>query len=290
MSKGKQEILDILVYLVMNEEDKFKRDAYKLAYKVLNEKRPLLKLNNETVKEYKKIPSIGDGIITRFIETKIPKSMIPRIQLIHKLIKIELGMERSIKLSEEYKTLNEVKKSKELSGKYRFMLKSEIWKGINKEITRKEYEKVIKSIKDIGFSKNVEGVGAYRRGNETFDKIKLLCNIGNKNITEYKNIQDRIKDKIKFLMITKNKLGKDRYKLSGLVTTKNIKVCKLSIYFVTDKKYNVSLLINTGSDAFIRNIYKKIKKKGIDLSKLNVKSEREIFEKIGMEYVKPELR
>lgn len=65
---------------------------------------------------------------------------------------------------------------------------------------------------------------------------------------------------------------------------------KINIFFATERNWAFWKVIRTGSADFNKMLYSEAKVQGINLAKLEVEEEEDIFKELGMKYVEPERR
>jgi DNA polymerase beta len=152
--------------------------------------------------------------------------------------------------------------------------------------------------------------GSYRRKKLQSSDIDVL--ITHPKIKTKKKLES---NKINYLRETVKKLRKDKFIIDDLtdkdITTKYMGFCKLKkgrpmridIRYVSYKSYYPALLYFTGSGdynkkmrgvaeslGYLLNEYGLYKLEGDKKKLINVKSEKDIFDKLGMEYLEPENR
>ncbi len=143
-------------------------------------------------------------------------------------------------------------------------------------------ESIIKKLKDV---KKINYAGSIRRGKETIGDIDILCCSNNKNIMEEFVNLDIVKD-----VIAK---GTTR---SAIVTKDNVHV---DLRLLDEKTYGAALLYFTGSKEHNIELRKIAINKKWKLSEYGLfkgdrliagKTEEEIYKKLGLGYIEPELR
>lgn len=150
--------------------------------------------------------------------------------------------------------------------------------------------------------------GSYRRKKDTSNDIDVLLShpsiktkkqLLSSNINYLHDLVDILKD-IKFIL---DDLTFDNYdtKYMGYCKYKNNPVRRIDIYYTPYNSYYASLLHLTGSGSFNQKMRGLAKELGYTLNEyglhrlsdtksIKIKSEKDIFEKLGMEYVPPEKR
>jgi hypothetical protein len=172
--------------------------------------------------------------------------------------------------------------------------------GIYKEnIPRSEIDNINKLIKSIFDKKYIfEICGSYRRGKDISNDIDVLFTMKDDN-----NLKDNLKTIIKqltdkgFLVDSLTKNNKTKY--MGFCKYKDNPVRRIDIRFVKYDSFYSALLYFTGSGDFNRNMRSIAKKQGYKLSEYGlmkdnriekISSEEDIFNILGMKYVKPSER
>ena len=178
-----------------------------------------------------------------------------------------------------------------------FTLLKKVIKKINK---KNKYEKTEEYI--------IEICGSYRREKITSNDIDvLITKKGNiDNDTNY--LKSFVKKLKKDMKLNKNKpliiddmTDKNiETKYMGFIKYKNNPVRRIDIRFVPYESYNYALLYFTGSKDLNKKMRQIAKNKGYTLSEYELvnkkgkqfiaKSEKDIFKKLGMEYLPPKLR
>ena len=138
-------------------------------------------------------------------------------------------------------------------------------------------------------------VGSFRRGNKTMGDIDILIMNNNKF-----NLKNFIKELIELRYI-KEILALGKVKFSGIVRLDGGIFRRLDILICPENEYYYSLLYFTGSAEFnigFRNYVKQnfnisLSEHGIKDNKIRIplmKSEKDIFDLLGMEYITPDKR
>ena len=169
--------------------------------------------------------------------------------------------------------------------------------GICKEnIPRSEIDLIKKFIKSSVDKKYIFCIcGSYRRGKDTSNDIDVLFTMKEKNKkNNLKIIIEELKD---FLVDNLTKNNKTKY--MGFCKYKDNPVRRIDIRFVEYESFYSALLYFTGSGDFNRNMRNIAKKQGYKLSEYGlmknniiekISSEEDIFNILGMKYVKPNER
>lgn len=140
--------------------------------------------------------------------------------------------------------------------------------------------------------------GSYRRKTKFSRDIDIMLVPKIKDKSEFSQIDTYLKYLEKHFNIIIYNKGKDK---ASFLIKKGKKVFKVDV-FITPKKYSAAMLLySTGSKMFNIKMRAKAKAKGYLLNQkglyskktnkiLNIKSEEEFFERLGMEYIEPENR
>ena len=238
---------------------------------------------------------------------------------------VGLGPIKAKELYEEgIKSINDLKKKIE---KNKIQVNEKILLGLKYHgvyqvnIPRKEIDKIYKVLSKIVNDINnklelsndekyiFEICGSYRREKITSNDIDvLITKLGNKNI---KKLGDKVDDENHLKMFV-NKL-KNKKLLVDDITDKNIEtkymgfikykdnpVRRIDIRYIDYESYYYALLYFTGSMDLNKKMREIAKTKGLKLSEYGLtdeknknfkaKSERDIFKKLGLEYLPPRLR
>ena len=138
-------------------------------------------------------------------------------------------------------------------------------------------ELIKNEISTLDAVKNVEIAGDIRRGLETVNSIDLVVS---------SNKLDKAKKSISTLPFTAKALNEENDSLSFMLES-NI---RLNINFSSDHNFVNSFYINTGSEKFIERIKDLSREKNLDIENDSFKSEDQIFKKLDMQYIPPEIR
>ena len=224
--------------------------------------------NNNIIKDIKKIYGFGDQLIKELIE----KYKIKSIDDIIKLVKNgEIVLNKNTTIGLKY------------------------YKKIKTKITRNDiklfYINVKKIIKSLFKNIKIKVCGSYRRKNKFSNDIDLL--ITQKNNKKRIELYDIIKE-LKKNNIIKEEFQNDYVKTKYSFISNNYYI--VDIRFVDIEDYYTTLLHMTGSKLFNINLRKKAKLLGYKLNeyglykndnKIKINSEKDIFEKLGLSYIKP---
>jgi DNA polymerase/3'-5' exonuclease PolX len=205
----------------------------------------------------------------------------------------DIGIVKANKLYDEnIRNLRQLENSKLLTRSQLLGLKYR--ERFLEKIPRTEIKNMEKRIRDIllpyGFLIIV--VGSYRRGAEQSNDIDVLVTHDNAFVTE--SLSNVIIHLSSVLLHTL-KLGKRSY--SGITTTER----RIDIKLFKNDEYPTALMHFTGSARFNANTRKTAGELGLKLNeyeliykntnkKITVKSERDIFNALGMEYLPPTYR
>lgn len=176
------------------------------------------------------------------------------------------------------------------------------YQDLQKKISSKTVEHVVQELKDAlgDMIDDVEGAGPYRAGAYEVDVIEILVHSGKTGKAALKKIVD---------ILAKRKILVD-VEMSELKPQKFSGICRVStsyyridIHLLPESEAGLFLLFTTGPKEFLNNIKEqaavqdyRLDRKGLvkismgDDEKIEVSSERSIFEAIGMDYVEPENR
>ena len=135
-----------------------------------------------------------------------------------------------------------------------------------------------KELTDIPYVNMVEIVGDLRRGKETVETIDLvICS------EEIKKTADKIS---KFPIINKDKFIIKQNHLSLTLDSK----MPVEIDIASEENFSSLKFFNTGTEKHTTKIKGLYKNKGIDLQKEKFNTEHDIYSKLELEYIPPELR
>ena len=241
----------------------------------------------KAVRELEKVIGIGDKI-ANYLVTKHKIKSVPELITAYKKGKI---------------TLND-----------QILLGLKYYGIYQQNIPRAEINKVDKYINKIAMKMDIEMhviiAGSYRRKKLISNDIDIL--LSHPKIKTKKDIKKYPNYLVKFVTLLKNKgfivddMTYDKYetKYMGFCRlNKRYPIRRIDIRYVPDKSYYTSLVYFTGSRAFnikLRNIaislgyklneYGLYKKTNGEYKKIKIKSEKELFNMLGLEYVPPEYR
>lgn len=162
----------------------------------------------------------------------------------------------------------------------------QFYKELNTPIPRSRILSIYKKIKKIFPKEHLDLVGSYRRGKRSSKDVDILIILKHK--PEY-YIQ-KIKDSIPIQGIFSE--GKSKFSFIYLNSHIDVMFCK-------PEEYPAALLAYTGSATFNRmlrfraiELGYKLNEKGLfkNDQKEKIKSEKDIFKKLKLEYIKPSLR
>ncbi len=195
-----------------------------------------------------------------------------------------IGFKKAFELVKKYKiySVEELKKSNiELSEQIKLGLK--YYNIYEKVIPRTEIDKIYEYLKKI--NKNIVIAGSYRRGNPTSGDIDVLVFDDNKILKELVND--------KFLIDHLTSLD-TKTKYMGYCKFNN-KIYRIDIRFFDNVSYPSALLYFTGPKELNTLMRRKAKALGLLLNeyglyknkkRLNMKTEKDIFDELGMKYLK----
>lgn len=198
-----------------------------------------------------------------------------------------------IKSIQDLKDFSRTEKGKKILSD-QLLLGIKYYNDIKKRFSRKEAENIDLILQKI-FNDNYMMVGSYRRNKKTLGDIDIL--IKNINI---KDFIDKLKNQKNLKIVDQISLGPRKF--SGYLQYKNNNVRRLDILYIDEDKWPFSLLYFTGSKDF--NIMMRNKAKSLGyllndsglfdsktLKKINnLKTEKDIFKKLNLKYIKPQNR
>lgn len=304
--------LELLLQLKKQEKDTFRIKAISngiTAIKSLN-----FEITKKNIDKLNDISGIGKGIlsrITEILETNTLKEL-ESVQKLEKMNELEtitgIG---SVKANELYKQGITTIKELEIGykeGKIKLTKHQAIglkyYKDFNERIPRKEIDefniilkKIVNSVsKKLNINIYYEIVGSYRRMAENSGDIDVLFTYPNYNKDTEQNILKEIVEKNKDILIDTISLGKTKY--MGVGKINNI-ARRIDFLLVPEDEYPYSILYFTGSGEFNVNMRSKAKELGYKLNEhglfknnenIKVKTEKEIFDILGMKYIEPKNR
>lgn len=162
------------------------------------------------------------------------------------------------------------------------------------------HSKKLSELKKLDKDLQIKIVGSYRRGQEDSGDIDVLVNINrdidaNKRVKMFKKIITELKDKNYLLadLATGNKKYMGICKINEKLPARRIDILMTSreeypfalLYFTGDFQINIALRKRAGELGYVLNEYGM---KGKD--KLELNTEREIFNFLGYQYLKPKDR
>lgn len=227
---------------------------------------------------------------------------------------INIGRSKALELiSQGVKSVDDLKK-KIKSGKIevndKVKLGLKYYNKIQERIPRKEIDEINDFLQEIINNLNkdkyvLQIAGSYRRQKPTSGDIDVL--ITKKGTTEKSRKIDEHLSKIVTLLKDKKFLIDDMTdkdiptKYMGFYKWKKSQPGRIDIRFVPYDSFYTALLYFTGSGDFNKVMRNIAKEKGYKLSeytltkidtdkKVKVKSEKDVFEKLGMDYLEPHLR
>jgi DNA polymerase/3'-5' exonuclease PolX len=315
MINKNQQIIDNLTFLYLyyqKIEDKYRSLAYRNAIKsIQNYTYPI-----QSEKEALSLPKIGKGIAKKIDELlktgeielieKLKKTKEGQeIEFYKKLINIQgVGKKKASEwINKGYTNLNDILKNENLTSiQEKGIL---YYDDFQKRIPRDEITKIYKKIKKVlhNYDKNlkIEVAGSYRRELKTSGDIDLLITHSRKNIAL--PLFNKIID-----ILTQKKILIDQIKKGEMIYMGVIKLTgkpfrKIDIRIINKNEWPYALLYFTGSKDFnvwMRYIAKKMnyrlnekdmynKYTGNSIIN-NAKTEKDIFNSLNLDYIKPENR
>ena len=308
--KNKMINIDIINNLKIIEEyekilgNTFKANAYK---KGINE---IELLNDEiTLDNYKNIKNIGKSIrdiIEEYIKNKKIKKiddinndkyfeLKKTLNNIHGIgpVKIKALMEKISSIEELNENLDLLNEKQKKAFKYLKDLKERIpySEGIL------HYNIITKKLKELYTNIEFDMVGSYRRKKKDMGDIDIL--IKNEDNIELNKIIDKLKENY----YIKEILANGKKKFMGICKIDKLPARRIDILLTNKEHYYYTLLYFTGSYEHNIKMRKKALELGYSLSEYGlkniesdkyidneIKSEKDIFKILNMEYVKPEDR
>jgi DNA polymerase beta len=275
------------------------------------------------------IPGIGKGIMNRVNEILLygklkeikikskEKKYMSNIEELEKIIGIGRKTAYDLVMNHNIKSVKELKEAYtigKISLPDNILIGLKYYELYDDNIPRKEIDKISEYLHNIidTINKNINITicGSYRRGKLKSSDIDILMthkNIKTKNdITTKKNYLHTLVQflKKKNFLIDDITFNKYEYKYMGFCKFKNYPIRRIDIRYVPYESYYTAILYFTGSGDFnskMRNIAKLLgyklneyglyKIKSSDKFKLvKVKSEKDIFNILDMEYLEPSQR
>lgn len=299
---SKKQILNLLlefrnIYRSLN--DTYRERAYQNAYY------SILKINDipETKKELSSIKNIGSGIankIHEYIKTgevKKLKTLKKQQKYILNLTSV-LGIGPSLAKKLIKKNIYNVSVLKKEFNKENVKLTNaqqlglKYYKELRQRIPRKNIDKFKDKLKKetkILFKL----MGSYRRGSKTSGDIDILI-YDKKNVNRLNEFVNIISDNYKLV----GKLSKGKNKFSGLFRI-NDKIRHIDVLYVPIESLYTAINYFTGSKEHNLRLREFAKQKGYKVSEYSltkngkvipVKSEKDLFDIIGMKYILPKNR
>lgn len=171
--------------------------------------------------------------------------------------------------------------------------------NVSRESIKKTFNSIKNKTKDLHdkYKYKIECCGSYRRKKETSNDIDILigCRKGKEVLEQFINI---LKDDVIVCSFTE----KTKTKFMGLAVIKNTnRLIRIDVRVVGLSEWYVALLYFTGSKTFNQMMRKTAKDKGMRLNEYMLKdltnnkiykfkTEKDIFKKLDVKYVKPEYR
>ncbi len=304
------EIADLLG---IKGEGFFTINAYRAAARMLTEEAEPIHKKNADAEEFKKLPKIGEALALKmieFIETGKMKHLeelrqeIP--ESVRQLLDIPgLGPKRIGQLytaagvSDKKELIKQAKNGAlaQLPG-FGEKLVEKILNAIDtdqqkkKRHEREEVEEIAKKLvpllKKVKGVKAIEIAGSYRRGSKTVGDMDILVT----GKVDPKEAEKAVEKHFKDMTL----LGSGETKISFVIFPNNLQV---DIRFVPEDSYGAALLYFTGSKEFNIKMRKKAIEQNMMLNEYGLhkrgeiiagKTEKEVFEKLRMEFLEPEKR
>lgn len=280
--------------------DTYRSNAYHNAVKYL--------LNDDLSK-------IGDGLKKKIeiIERKGYLKELIQLESYEKILDVKgFGlsfikklMELNIKINNPKDLLDDKIREKLLENNIRLthlqLINLNYYNELSKSINRNKVNYITKDLKKYFEKRNIEFkkfeiVGSYRRGNEEVGDIDILLISDSKCDYSKAYLMSKIYNAIVLYKNYINKLIQGVTKFSFLL--KHGKdIVQVDIRLFSEKHYPTALFYFTGSSEFNKKIRAYAKKQGyilneyelkkIDGNPIKVESEKDIFRKLGIEYIPP---
>ena len=300
------ELLKLLSIQKKNNNERYKHLAILKALSILKKYPKEIKTVKD-VEELKDLPNIGDGIIkrlTEIIKTGKLKELddTPNLYVIKELTSISgIGEKNALKLIQDHdiKSISDLKKKiksgeVELTNAQNIGLKYHY--DLSQRIPRKEIqkaEKILKTVvKEVNPEIEMEIVGSYRRGKTTSGDIDVL-------FTHNKNQLNQVIKALEDKGVLYEQISKGGKKYSGIIIVDKLGR-RIDVLFIKPENYPAALLYFTGSGEHNQKMRAVAKSKNYKLNeynledekgnKIKVKNEKEIFDKLEMEYLEPRQR
>lgn len=296
-------ILDNLSILL--EQKKQEKDTFRIRA-IQNAIRTIKGLDFEitSIEQVKGLPGIGKGMQDRIKEILESGELEQVSEEMDKFKVLELiggitgfGPVKAKDLYDKgYRTVQQIEKDKEkldLTNQQKIGLK--YYSDFNERIPRSEITKFKRKlssvIKTIDPKIEFEIVGSYRRGKKESGDIDVLF-----THPENKSYLSEIIEKLPLLTDTISK-GNLKYMGVGKIDDK---YRRIDFLFIKKQEYFTALVYFTGSGEFNTEMRKIAKQKGWKLNEhglydengkiITISSEKDIFDKLGMEYLNPKDR
>lgn len=213
-----------------------------------------------------------------------------------------IGKSLAKKLIEEHKItsikqLKDAIKNKQITVSSHVLLGLKYNNTIKQMIPREELDKINKYLINILPNITFEICGSYRRGKSMSSDIDILLTGKTNNLKQVIHILKENKFIIEDI--------DTNYEVKYMGFAKLTKIRRLDIMYVPCESYPFALLHYTGSGSFnqrMREVAKELgymlnqyglfvlDKNGNKIKNINAKDEKDIFDKLGMEYLEPKFR
>jgi DNA polymerase/3'-5' exonuclease PolX len=255
--------------------------------------------------QLKDIPGIGKGIMDRIdeilstgkLEQLGDTSEYDTLELFQKIYGV--GAVKAQELyNAGYRTIAELRRDQSklnLTNAQKVGLKH--YEDINSKIPRAEitkFKKILsKAVKDVNPEIEFEIVGSYRRKAKESGDIDVL-------FTDQKDhgYLEEILNEMEKTNILTDTLSKGKYKYLGMGKIDE-KYRRIDFLYIPNEEYYTALVYFTGSGKFNTEMRQKAKEMGMRLNehallknkkRIPINSEKELFDILGMKYLKPEDR
>jgi len=327
-NKNNKLLVDNFIKLIKYIEYKFGHvDHFTYKIRIFKNALRIIKNHPDKIKsgnDLKDVRGIGKGIMSRIdeiLKTKTLKELKGfnenykerKETIINELQKvINIGEKKAIELVKKYdiKSINDLKKKHkkgEIKLNDKILIGLKYYGKVQENIPRKEidkfYKKIIKVGKEIDKDLIVKIAGSYRRENKISNDIDIL--LSHKKIKTNKELNKNylnlfIKNlKNKKMIIDDLTTDTSNTKYMGFSKLNDNHIRRIDIRFVPFQSYHSALLYFTGSFQLNRQMRQIAKKLGYKLNEyglyknnklIKVKSEKDIFDKLKLDFKKPKFR
>lgn len=305
-----EKLIKQIEYEILLNKDEI--NIYRLArYKKILQILKNYKTKIKSGKELENIKGVGKKTVERINEIikngylkeiYMKEEDLKKIKLLKKLEEIiGIGKKSALNLiKKNIKSINDLKnkiKNNEIKVNKQIKFGLKYYKKYDTKIYRKEIDEINSYLqKKIGKDLKLIICGSYRRQKDIMNDIDVVITYKEKKYDLFEIIE-KLKSKSFFLDAITYKNYKTKY--MGFCKYKDYPLRRIDIIYVPYKSYYTALVYFTGSAEFNRNLRLKAKKLGYKLNqyglyknnkKFIIKSEKELFEKLNIEYIEPKFR